>query len=209
MVVDLSNLEDKKIMDIKLKSVEVKRDYSLNNTLKVYFSDYNISVIYGENGCGKTTILRLINAFLAQNDSVLSQEKVLLMSMTYQFEGVETKVLVEKKERTESIKDEDGNIMEQVSIYYDWSDYRKSALVGMSSILFGVNRGITNNSHISEEEIYDSIFRSRYREKFDGSNDLMMFCHMLSRSLNMNQRRRRGRRIKDSLDLSSPVLNID
>lgn len=121
MVVDLSNLEDKKIMDIKLKSVEVKRDYSLNNTLKVYFSDYNISVIYGENGCGKTTILRLINAFLAQNDSVLSQEKVLLMSMTYQFEGVETKVLVEKKERTESIKDEDGNIMEQVSIYYDWS----------------------------------------------------------------------------------------
>ena len=209
MVVDLSNLEDKKIMDIKLKSVEVKRDYSLNNTLKVYFSDYNISVIYGENGCGKTTILRLINAFLAQNDSVLSQEKVLLMSMTHQFEGVETKVLVEKKERTESIKDEDGNIMEQVSIYYDWSDYRKSALVGMSSILFGVNRGITNNSHISEEEIYDSIFRSRYREKFDGSNDLMMFCHMLSRSLNMNQRRRRGRRIKDSLDLSSPVLNID
>ena len=103
-------------MDIKLKSVEVKRDYSLNNTLKVYFSDYNISVIYGENGCGKTTILRLINAFLAQNDSVLSQEKVLLMSMTYQFEGVETKVLVEKKERTESIKDEDGNIMEQCAL---------------------------------------------------------------------------------------------
>ena len=74
---------------------------------RLHFSDYNISVIYGENGCGKTTILRLINAFLAQNDSVLSQEKVLLMSMTYQFEGVETKVLVEKKERTENIKDED------------------------------------------------------------------------------------------------------
>ena len=28
----------------------------------------------------------------------------------------------------------------------------------MSSILFGVNRGITNNSHISEDEIYDTIF---------------------------------------------------
>lgn len=33
--------------------------------------------------------------------------------------------------------------------------------------------------------------------------------HMLSRNLDMNQRRRRGRKIKSSLDLSSPVLNID
>ena len=79
----------------------------------------------------------------------------------------------------------------------------------MSSILFGVNRGITNNSHISEDEIYDTILRSRFREKFEGSNELMMFSHMLSRNLDMNQRRRRGRKIKSSLDLSSPVLNID
>ena len=208
MFVNLSSFEEKN-MDIKLRSIEVKRDYSLNSILKVCFSDYNISVIYGENGCGKTTILRLINAFLSQNDSVFSQEKVLWMSMTYRLEGIETKVLVEKKERIENIIDEDENIREQVSIYYDWSDYRKSALVGMSSILFGVNRGITNNSHISEEEIYDSILRTKFREKFDGSSDLMMFSHMLSRNLNMNQRRRRGRNIKSSLDLSSPVLNIE
>ena len=33
-------------INIKLKSVIVKRDYSLNGTLEVFFSDYNISVIY-------------------------------------------------------------------------------------------------------------------------------------------------------------------
>ena len=54
---DISNIEEEKIMDIKLKSVEVKREYSMNNILKVKFSSYKVSVIYGENGCGKTTIL--------------------------------------------------------------------------------------------------------------------------------------------------------
>lgn len=205
----ISNLKSKKVFNIKLKSVEIKRDYLLNDLLKVDFSSYNISIIYGENGCGKTTILKLINAFLAQNDAVLSQEKVLWMAMTYQAEGLEKRVLVQKKERKEIIKDEEENTIEQVLSYYDWGEYRESQLNGMSSILFGVNRGITNNSHISEDEIYDSVLRSRYREKFDGSSELMMFCNMLSRNLNLNQRRRRGRRIKSSLDLSAPVLDID
>lgn len=66
MFVGLLNSKADKILDVKLKLVEVKRDYSLNSILKVRFSDYKISVIYGENGCGKTTILRLNNAFLAQ-----------------------------------------------------------------------------------------------------------------------------------------------
>ncbi len=208
MVTELANLEESKL-DIKLKAVEVKRDYSLNSILKVDFSCYNISVIYGENGCGKTTILRLINAFLSQNDSVLSQEKVMWMSMKFQSNGREKKIRVDKKEQAENIKDEKGNAIEQISMYYDWSEYRKSELVVMSSILFGVNRGIANNSHISEEEIYDSIMRTKYRDKFDMGSDLVMFCHNLSRNLNMNQKRRMGRRIKSSLDLSSPVLNID
>ena len=80
-------------INIKLKSVIVKRDYSLNGTLEIFFSDYNISVIYGENGCGKTTILRLINAFLSQNDSVFSQEKVKEMSIRFLSDGMEKEVV--------------------------------------------------------------------------------------------------------------------
>ena len=62
---------------------------------------------------------------------------------------------------------------------------------------------------ISEDDIYDTLFRTKYRGKFDDSKDLMLFCHFLSRNLKMNQRVRRGRRIQSTLDLSSPVLNID
>ena len=56
---------------IKLHSVTINRDLSINKTLKVSFSTQNISVIYGENGCGKTTFLRCLSAVFAQNDAVL------------------------------------------------------------------------------------------------------------------------------------------
>lgn len=195
--------------NIKLKSVKVKRDYSINNVLEVVFSNSNVSVIYGENGCGKTTLLRLINAFLAQNETVFNQEKVIEMSIAFELDGTEKEVVVRKKERIEFINDEKGNIIEQVSMSYDWSEYRSSRLFGFSSILFGVNRGIVNGIRVSENEIYDILLTSKHRDKFEDSNELMTFCHMLTRRLNMNQRVRRGRRIQSSLDLSSPVLNID
>ena len=102
----LSEEEVNKSKNIKLKSVKVERDYQLNRVLEVKFSDYNVSVIYGENGCGKTTILRLINAFLSQNDSIFSQEKVLSMSIAFCTECGENVVSVYKRERRIKIKDE-------------------------------------------------------------------------------------------------------
>lgn len=201
--------DEKNKNKIKLKSVEVERDYKLNGTLKVKFSEYNISVIYGVNGCGKTTILRLINAFLAQNDSVFNQENVQRMTIGYTSNGQDQEVCVERKELTKNIEDENGNVIEQVSRYYEWNEYRKSDLANMSSILFGVNRGITDSSLISRSEIYDCISRSRYRRNFDENGELFRFCDMLGRELTMNQKRRRGKKIKNSLDLTASVLNID
>lgn len=208
-IMQIRENEEPYLANIKLKAVKVKRDYSFNNVLEVLFSDCNVSVIYGENGCGKTTLLRLLNAFFAQNDTVFSQEKVIEMSIRFEADKVEKEVIVGKKERVEAINDEEGNKIEQVSIFYDWSEYRNSELFGFSSILFGVNRGIANGIRASEDEIYNILSRTRYREKFDDSDDLMMFCRMLTRDLNMNQRVRRGRRIQSSLDLSPQVLNID
>lgn len=208
-IIQIKEKDDKVILNIKLKEVKVIRDYTLNGTLKVCFSDYNVSVIYGENGCGKTTLLRLLNAFFAQNDSVFSQEKVKEMSIKFLADEEEKEVVVGKKERKEIIEDEEKNKIEQISMYYDWSEYKNSPLFGFSSILFGVNRGIVNGFRVSEDEIYDTILRTKYREKFEDSKELMLFCHMLTHNLDMNQKVRRGRKIQSSLDLSAPVLNID
>ena len=120
----LSEEEVNKSKNIKLKSVKVERDYQLNRVLEVKFSDYNVSVIYGENGCGKTTILRLINAFLSQNDSIFSQEKVLSMSIAFCTECGENVVSVYKRERRIKIKDEKNETIEQITWYYDWEEYR-------------------------------------------------------------------------------------
>ena len=185
----LSEEEVNKSKNIKLKSVKVERDYQLNRVLEVKFSDYNVSVIYGENGCGKTTILRLINAFLSQNDSVFSQEKVLSMSIAFCTECRENVVSVYKKERRIKIKDEKNETIEQITWYYDWEEYRNSPLFGLSSILFGVNRGIVNSlQQISEDDIYDTLFRTKYREKFDGiKENLDSYQFMISGGYNFTK----------------------
>lgn len=209
MKIRLVKVQNEQLSQIKLKSVIVERDYAINKEIRVNLSAHKVSVIYGENGCGKTTLLRLINAFLAQNDSVFSQEKISKMTLCYLADEEEKEVTVSKKSRVEVIKMDDGKLIDQLVTYYDWSELRNSPLCALSSILFGVNRGIANNFHVTEDEIYDSLLRTKYRERFESSKDLMLFSHMLSRSLDMNRRMRRGRSIESSLDLSSPVLDID
>lgn len=196
---------------IKLISVNILRDYEVNKRISVTFSDHKISVMYGENGCGKTTILKLVNAFLSQNESVLYQEKVITMSITYSVNDKETTVSIRKKEENEIIKDENGKEILFVHKTFDWDQFNNSELVNVSSVLFGVNRGISNNSNnISEEEIYNCMIRSRYsRSIFQNRMDLQRFCIYLSRELRLSQKSRSGKNIKTRFDLSDNVLTID
>lgn len=196
-------------ISIKLKCIVVERECSQKPILEVEFSNYNISIIYGENGSGKTTLLRLINAFFAQNDSILSKEKVVKMSVLYCCDDIDKIVNVYKKVRMENIQDENSEFMIQETVYYDWDEVKDSPLAEMTSILFGVNRGITNNSNISEDEIFNSIIRTRFSERFRNREDIMMFSHILCRNLVINQKSRRGRMIKNRFDLSEPNLIID
>lgn len=194
---------------IKLQSAHIERDYSVNAFLHVDFSNFPISVIYGENGCGKTTFLRLLNAFFAQNSTILSQERVSSMTVSYRVEDEENSVAVKREIREEEIRDESGEPLIQVSEHYDWTEVKASVVSNMKSILFGVNRGITNSLHISEDEIFNSVIRSKFSDRFKGRDEMMLFSHLLSRNLEMNQRSRRGRKIKNQFDFSDPVLTID
>lgn len=72
--------------------------------------------------------MRLLNAFFAQNDSVFSQEKVKEMSIKFLVDEEDKEVVVGKKERKEVIEDEEKNKIEQILMYYDWSEYRNSPL---------------------------------------------------------------------------------
>ena len=63
---------------MKLLSIYIAGFQSLNRAAYVEFAGGDISVIYGDNGCGKTTFLKLIHSILSGMMSRL-QAKMLCM----------------------------------------------------------------------------------------------------------------------------------
>ena len=113
---------------IKLHSVTINRDLSINKTLKVSFSTHNISVIYGENGCGKTTFLRCLSAVFAQNDAVLLKEKVESIVVEYSNNHIVETVEINRTEEKEVIKDENEEPIIFTKPKYDWVQFKKHTI---------------------------------------------------------------------------------
>jgi len=198
---------------MQIKSIYIKGMKKQDREVRINLSGLNVSVIYGDNGCGKTTLLRLINAILAQQDSVLLNENVEEVIIEYLSKNnEEEKVSIKKVESAiQFYKNKQETLESQnvTAVGYDWSELKQSELSSMTSILFGVNRGITNSVSISADYLYSYIMRTRYIDYFKSREDIHMFCESLSRNINMNQRRRRGINIRDRYDFSEPVLTID
>lgn len=194
---------------IKLHSVTINRDLSVNKALKVSFSTQSISVIYGENGCGKTTFLRCLCAVFAQNDSILLKEKVESIVIKYKVDHHDKIIEINKIEEKEVIKDENEEPIIFVNTKYDWGQFRNSELKDFRCILFGVNRGLSNNIDISDEDILNTVYRTGVHNFFDNEADIIKFSHILTRNLKIKNKSIRGRNIKSTLGLSAPSLTID
>ncbi len=168
---------------LKIKSVEIKGFKADNRSVNLSFSNENISVVYGKNGCGKTTLLRIIYAFLSQNESILFSENVQKMTLNYELmnnkkiKSVKTflkKNCIEKNSEKENI--------------YDWEELEDSELTNSSSILFGTNRGTIIN--VNENSILSFIKRKRkYRNFFETYENAKKFSQKLSLHLNSNNER--------------------
>lgn len=198
---------------MQIKSIYIKGMKQQEREVSLELSGLNVSVIYGDNGCGKTTLLRLINAILEQQDSILLNENVEKIIIGYINDfGEEKNVTIERNEHKISlIKEKEENSEPQLitTVGYDWTELKESELSSMSSILFGVNRGIANSFTISPENIYNYVSRTRFVDNFRSREEVHIFCENLSRNINMGQRRRRGVYIRDRYDFSAPVLTID
>ncbi|MCM3281390.1 AAA family ATPase [Exiguobacterium sp. MER 193] len=68
---------------IKLKKISINGFKSFNRNLELSFSEEMISVIYGENGNGKTTFLKIIHALLSKDEKILYNEKVQAVTIWY------------------------------------------------------------------------------------------------------------------------------
>jgi ABC-type lipoprotein export system ATPase subunit len=68
-----------------LSKIVINGFKSSSKSVQVVFSENQSSVIYGDNGCGKTTFLKILNAVFKQDDSTLLEEEVENITIDYKF----------------------------------------------------------------------------------------------------------------------------
>jgi predicted ATP-binding protein involved in virulence len=57
---------------MRINSLTINGFQAPGRHAEVHFSKGNVTVIYGDNGCGKTTFLKVIQLFLSQDEQALS-----------------------------------------------------------------------------------------------------------------------------------------
>jgi len=185
----------------KLISLEIIGFQSSDRCAKVYFSDDSISVIYGDNGCGKTTFLKLIYAILNRDNSILINENVECVILSYSSEsGAVFDIKISKILMLDEVN-------EVVGIDYDWNELIQSDLIDSRSLSLGVERGVTTQSlRVEPSDIFRFVSHPKYRGSFSQVN-VHEFADELSNFIRNNQvRRTRTKQDELSLDKAHTYL---
>lgn len=133
--------EEKSIL---LKSISVKGFKSKNVNACLDFAEDSLSIIYGNNGVGKTSLLNIMYSFFSQNEKKMNDECVQEIRVDYKVGNEEKDVSV--------VKTDNG--------VYDWSKFNESELKDFKTLFFGVQRGVSTKSEIIDEyEVFSFLNR--------------------------------------------------
>ncbi|GJI92762.1 AAA family ATPase [Duganella hordei] len=152
---------------IKLKSLKFDGFRTGNYSAQVNFSNDSVTVIFGDNGCGKTTFLRAINAFLSQDAAYL--DAISVQSITCEYLWDETRVTLDEKGKvieTEIIAENLPGLtyVTKKDGQFDWSDFEQSPLITTKSLSLGVDRGVaTQQTRIEPDLILNYFLHPRNR----------------------------------------------
>lgn len=141
-------------MPLHLEHIYIKGLKDPEREINLTFSSEPITVIYGPNGCGKTTFLKVLQALLNGDSKTLKRENVSNMELTYQIvteEDTITKKLIFKKNQ----------------IYKRGNN----EILNTTSVFLGEHRGMVS-SVINKEELNINLFLLRY---FTIDNDRVRF----------------------------------
>lgn len=152
---------------IKLKNLTFEGFRTTQHTASVEFSRELVTVIYGDNGSGKTTYLRAINAFLSQDSAYLDSLSVKAIDCIYFYDEIhetfnEDGDVIDQKVVTENLL---GQVrVEKKEAQYDWSEFEQSPLIKTKSLSLGVERGVaTQQSRIEPDVILNYFLHPRNR----------------------------------------------
>ncbi|WP_310604603.1 AAA family ATPase [Anaerosporobacter sp.] len=173
---------------MRIKQLRIKGFKDEQRIVNIEFPDDNIAILFGKNGCGKTSILRIISAILGKTEDVLLEEKV---------EEVEIVLSDTKQDKTYNIQryneddiNDKNRDREDLESKYKWGDFPNN----VSSILFGVNRAISYNMNVTPIQIerflrseFGRTYRSLLRNR--GENFSEDLVHYLNRVDNRSESR--------------------
>ncbi len=179
-----------------------------NRILDISLSKEPISVIFGQNGSGKTTLLRVLHGVFSRNNEILFRENIQRITLTINSESI----VIERKPSQQvelfngtEVPEGMGTILKDT---YDWSQLENSCLNESTSILFGVNRGITIKNLSIDPEMIEMYIRRNNFNMFRNRSEIGAFSIDLARFLN-RQSRRRTIHSKQSMPFSGNNVLID
>jgi ABC-type lipoprotein export system ATPase subunit len=216
---------------IALTKIEISGFKSSDKTVSVVFSEKQSSVIYGNNGCGKTTFLKLLHSIFTQDDAALLEENVSLITVDFKYQSVTTndvnaweykQICIPRVTEVIEFEDVDTNTSQlsfiepstyrknlteqQVHYHFNWSYFLESRLAKCRSLSLGVDRGNQSTRLNVNAKIISQFLsqRSDIRSSFKSYYQLTEFSEGLVAFL--KRRAGMGNRSTNSLDFSADHL---
>ncbi|MFA0501570.1 AAA family ATPase, partial [Vibrio sp. 10N.222.46.A1] len=180
---------------LQIRSIEIFGFQAKSRKAKLQFASDQVSIIYGDNGCGKTTFLKVLHAVLDRKRPTLASERVRAVILkVVNNENTEEVIHINNISKI----DDEG----QITIDdYDFSELDQSCLGESSSLSLGVERGVTKQSiKIEYQDILRFLSHPKYRP-LRNTIDVREFSETFSNYVrNLNVRKYRSSRNELSLD---------
>lgn len=173
---------------------------SAKSSVNVNFSSQNTSIIFGQNGSGKTSFLKILHAILVMDESVLIFNKVAKVEISYTNNDLSNHLTIKKNYETVKNNDE--------KFQYDWSELLSSSLRQASSLSLGVDRGVINQQAKVEPRVIYDFFRSPSGNKYSRSINLINLSEELSDHIRRHQTRFRNFKSSTSLEFEKKNLYL-